>query len=118
MQANAALTGAHEMVTGDLGPLAWVLDELRKSLDGAIRALHRFVRDAELARGLDLAALDASQLRIARQQLHQAVGALEMVGQPVPRCCVPWKRSPSGLSSGRSFAVMTPPKNWSGPALP
>ena len=84
MQANAALTGAHEMVTGDLGPLAWVLDELRKSLDGAIRALHRFVRDAELARGLDLAALDASQLRIARQQLHQAVGALEMVGQPVP----------------------------------
>ena len=84
MQANAALTGTHEMVTGDLGPLAWVLDELRKSLDGAIRALHRFVRDAELARGSDLAALDASQLRIARQQLHQAVGALEMVGQPVP----------------------------------
>ena len=84
MQANAALTGTHEMVTGDLGPLAWVLDELRKSLDGAIRALHRFVRDAELASGSDLAALDASQLRIARQQLHQAVGALEMVGQPVP----------------------------------
>ena len=84
MQANAALTGAHEMVTGDLGPLAWVLDELRKSLDGAMRALHRFVRDAELARGSDLAALDASQLRIARQQLHQAVGALEMVGQSVP----------------------------------
>ena len=53
MQANAALTGTHEMVTGDLGPLAWVLDELRKTLDGAIRALHRFVRDAELARGSD-----------------------------------------------------------------
>jgi chemosensory pili system protein ChpA (sensor histidine kinase/response regulator) len=84
MQANAALTGTHEMATGDLGPLAWVLDELRKSLDGATRALQRFVRDAELARGSDLAALDASQLRIARQQLHQAVGALEMVGQPAP----------------------------------
>jgi chemosensory pili system protein ChpA (sensor histidine kinase/response regulator) len=68
----------------DLGPLAWVLDELRKSLDGATKALRRFVRDAELARGSDLAALDASQLRIARQQLHQAVGALEMVGLEVP----------------------------------
>ncbi|MEP6965544.1 MAG: Hpt domain-containing protein, partial [Polaromonas sp.] len=66
----------------DLGPLAWVLDELRKSLEGAAKALKRFVWDAEAARGSDLAALDASQLRIARQQLHQAVGALEMVGLP------------------------------------
>jgi len=68
----------------DLGPLAWVLEELRKSLDGATQALRRFVRDAELSRGLDMAALDASHLRIARQQLHQAVGALEMVGLEVP----------------------------------
>ena len=29
------------------GPLAWVLDELRKSLDGAVKAMRRFVRDAE-----------------------------------------------------------------------
>jgi hypothetical protein len=61
-----------------------VLDELRKSLDGAAKALKRFVRDAEAARGSDLAAVDASQLRIARQQLHQAVGALEMVGLAGP----------------------------------
>lgn len=66
--------------TDDLGPLAWVLDELRKSLDSATKALRRYVRDAELARGSDLAAVDAGQLRISRQQLHQAVGALEMVG--------------------------------------
>lgn len=38
-----------------LGPLASVLDELRKSLDGATKALRRFVRDAELARGSNLA---------------------------------------------------------------
>lgn len=68
----------------DLGPLAWVLDELRKSLDGANKALRRFVRDADLALGSDLAALDTSHLRIARQQLHQAEGALEMVGQGAP----------------------------------
>lgn len=84
MQENAAPTGANEPATHDLGPLAWVLEELRKSLTGATKALRRFVRDAELARGSDLAALDASQLRIARQQLHQAVGALEMVGMAVP----------------------------------
>ena len=70
--------------TTDLGPLAWVLDELRKSLDSSAKALKRFVREAEAARGSDLAALDASQLRIARQQLHQAVGALEMVGLTGP----------------------------------
>ena len=84
MQSNTVLAGDDDSATNDLGPLAWVLDELRKSLDGATKALRRFVRDAELARGADLADLDASQLRIARQQLHQAVGALEMVGMPVP----------------------------------
>ncbi len=68
----------------DLGPLAWVLDELRKSLDSAAKALRRFVRDAEIAKGSDLNAADTSQLRIARQQLHQSVGALEMVGFAAP----------------------------------
>ena len=68
----------------DLGPLAWVLDELRKSLDGAVKAMRRFVRDAEAARESDLASLDAGPLRIARQQLHQACGALEMVGMGPP----------------------------------
>ncbi|MEO7158945.1 MAG: Hpt domain-containing protein, partial [Polaromonas sp.] len=68
----------------DLGPLAWVLDELRKSLEGASKALKRFAWDADIARGSDLAAIDASQLRIARQQLHQAVGALEVVGLTQP----------------------------------
>ena len=68
----------------DLGPLAWVLDELRKSLEVANKSLKRFVRDTEAARGTDLASVDASQLRMARQQMHQAVGALEMVGLVAP----------------------------------
>ena len=86
MQSTAQNSKAAELepAVNDLGPLAWVLDELRKSLEGATKALKRFVRDAEAARGSDLAALDSSQLRIARQQLHQAVGALEMVGLPGP----------------------------------
>ena len=77
-------SGELDIAVNDLGPLAWVLDELRKSLDGAAKALKRFVREAEAAKGSDLATLDASQLRIARQQLHQAVGALEMVGLSGP----------------------------------
>lgn len=84
MQANTAATDDTVLAVQDLGPLAWVLDELRKSLDSATKAMRRFVRDAELARGSELEALDASQLRIARQQLHQAVGALEMVGLSAP----------------------------------
>ncbi len=84
MQTQTSPDAEADIAANDLGPLAWVLDELRKSLDGASKALRRFVRDAELARGSDLAELDASQLRIARQQLHQAVGALEMVGLGVP----------------------------------
>ena len=84
MQAYAAISSDPDAAVNDLGPLAWVLDELRKSLDGATKAIRRFVRDAELARGSELESLDASQLRIARQQLHQAVGALEMVGLGAP----------------------------------
>ncbi|MBI5278473.1 MAG: Hpt domain-containing protein [Burkholderiales bacterium] len=70
--------------TNDLGPLAWVLDELRKSLESASSALRRFVRDAALARGEDMSSVDTGQLRIARQHMHQAVGALEMVGMGAP----------------------------------
>ena len=66
----------------DLGPLAWVLEELRKSLDSAVKATRRFVREAEAVRDSDLAALDSSPLRMAKQQLHQSSGALEMVGMP------------------------------------
>src|SRR4051794_37339985 len=73
-----------DVATNDLGPLAWVLDELRKSFDSASSALRRFVRDTARARGTDMASVDGGHLRIARQQLHQAVGALEMVGLSAP----------------------------------
>ncbi len=68
----------------DLGPLAWVFDELRKSLDGANKSIRRFVRESEQSRRNDLDAIDPAPLRLARQQLHQAVGALEMVGMTAP----------------------------------
>ena len=81
LQARAGATAQGEQ---DLGPLAWVLDELRKSLESAAKAVSRYVRDADSARNSDLEDLDTSALRIARQQLHQASGALEMVGMNAP----------------------------------
>ena len=72
----------HSLGEHDLGPLAWVLEEVRKSLDGAIKATRLFVREAEAARDSDLAVLDSSPLRMAKQHLHQSCGALEMVGMP------------------------------------
>ena len=72
----------------DLGPLAWVIQELRKSLESAVKATRRFVHEAEEAKDSDLAALDSSPLRTAKQQLHQSSGALEMVGMPQPALLV------------------------------
>ena len=59
MQANEI---DPDVAPNDLGPLAWVLDELRKSLDSASSALRRFVRDTGLARGSDMASVDGGQL--------------------------------------------------------
>jgi chemosensory pili system protein ChpA (sensor histidine kinase/response regulator) len=65
----------------DISALAWVQDELRRSLDTAHKALRRFVKENEAAGGADLDAVDPAILRTARSQIHQGVGALELVGQ-------------------------------------
>lgn len=66
----------------DLSALAWVHGELRRSLEGAHKALRRHLKDADAVSGGDLDAVDPSVLRGARTQLHQGVGALELVGMP------------------------------------
>src|SRR5687768_16802131 len=66
----------------DLSALAWVQDELRRSLDAAHKALRRFVKEAEALSGSDVDVVDPSVLRTARTQIHQGVGALELVGLP------------------------------------
>src|SRR5437763_6721662 len=66
----------------DLSALAWVHDELRRSLDAAHKALRRFVKEAEALTGSDVDVVDPSVLRTARAQIHQGVGALELVGLP------------------------------------
>ena len=66
----------------DLSALAWVHGELRRSLETAHKALRRYLKEAEAAIGGDLDVVDPSVLRGARTQLHQGVGALELVGLP------------------------------------
>ncbi len=68
--------------TDDLSALAWVQEELRRSLDAAHKALRRFVKEAQAGAGSDVDAVDPAVLRTARQQIHQGVGALELVGLP------------------------------------
>jgi chemosensory pili system protein ChpA (sensor histidine kinase/response regulator) len=76
---NAEATGE---TTDDLSALAWVHDELRRSLDAAHKALRRFVKEAEALTGSDVDVVDPAVLRTARAQIHQGVGALELVGLP------------------------------------
>jgi chemosensory pili system protein ChpA (sensor histidine kinase/response regulator) len=66
----------------DLSALAWVHDELRRSLEAAHKSLRRHLKEAESVAGSDVDAVDPSVLRAARAQLHQSVGALELVGLP------------------------------------
>jgi chemosensory pili system protein ChpA (sensor histidine kinase/response regulator) len=63
----------------DVSALAWVLDELRRSLEAAHKALRRHLKEAASLRGSDVDAVDPAVLRNARVQLHQGVGALELV---------------------------------------
>ncbi|MFO1326968.1 MAG: Hpt domain-containing protein [Rubrivivax sp.] len=68
--------------TDDLSALAWVQNELRRSLDTAHKSLRRYLKESEVAARSDLDTVDPAGLRTARTQLHQGVGALELVGLP------------------------------------
>jgi len=82
IQSPAAHIAGNAPATEDLGPLAWVLGEIQKSLDAVGKTLRRFSRDA--ASALPGSEIDTMPVRQARQQLHQAVGALQMVGHTAP----------------------------------
>ena len=69
-------------VTDDLSALAWVLDELRKTLEAAHKSLRRYLREVVAVEGADLDDVEPAILRNARQAIHQSVGALELVNLP------------------------------------
>ena len=74
--ANAPVAG-NAPASEDLGPLAWVIGEVQKSIETAGKSLRRRAREGASEQ-------DSGPLRMARQQLHQAVGALQMVGHAAP----------------------------------
>jgi chemosensory pili system protein ChpA (sensor histidine kinase/response regulator) len=53
----------------DTGPLSWVMGELRSSLERSLESLRTFSKNPE----------DVGALRLARSDLHQAHGALQLV---------------------------------------
>jgi chemosensory pili system protein ChpA (sensor histidine kinase/response regulator) len=69
-------------VTHDLSALAWVHDELRRTLEAAHKSLRRYLKEADALGGSDVDTVDPAILRHARSQMHQGAGALELVGLP------------------------------------
>src|ERR1700709_1908168 len=68
-------------VPADLSTLAWVADELRRTLDNAHKALRRQVRETETApQGTEIDGTASAALQQARALFHQGAGALDMVG--------------------------------------
>jgi len=76
-------TTAKTVPNDDLSTLAWVADEVRRSLESAHKNLRRYLRESEAVSGSDLDGVDATTLRQVRAQIHQSVGALELVGMGV-----------------------------------
>ena len=74
---------------GDLSALAWVHDELRRTLEAAQKSLRRALRE-RAARPADAAEAEAMppSLSQARSHLHQAQGVLVMVGLPAAARCL------------------------------
>ncbi|MBA2721346.1 MAG: Hpt domain-containing protein [Methylibium sp.] len=66
----------------DVSALAWVQEELRKSLDAAHKSLRRTLKETESTYGSDLDDVEPALLRTARGHLHQGIGVLELVGLP------------------------------------
>ena len=52
--------------TDDLSSIAWVHEELRRSLEAAHKSLRRFLKDAEAVTGSDIDSVDPGVLRTAR----------------------------------------------------
>lgn len=78
----AAVTTA-EATPGDLGPLAWVMEELRRSLEAVVAVMRQSARTGPVPLGRSDLQVPVG-LEPARRHLHLSAGALEMVGCAAP----------------------------------
>jgi len=77
--AAPAVRAASTMPARDLSALAWVAPNMRAALDDAVREFGEYVADI-VANPEVIGARDTTSLRLAGQYLHQAAGALLIVG--------------------------------------
>ena len=68
----------------DRSPLAWVLEDLKKSLKFATAVVRRFAWEVKSSIGNNALEMDTSPLSQVQRQLQQGAAALDMVGQQVP----------------------------------
>ncbi|WER46732.1 Hpt domain-containing protein [Cupriavidus sp. WKF15] len=84
----------------DLSVLAWVAPSLRAALDDAATELSHYVEEVQQAPEA-LGARDTTSLRLAGQQLHQAAGAVHIVGlRGVDPYCQALRRLIESLDGG------------------
>ncbi|CAN5355438.1 hypothetical protein BH10PSE17_BH10PSE17_34200 [soil metagenome] len=84
--------------TIDIGPLSWVIEEVRASLANAVGAIKAFAANPN----------DTTQLRFARTHLHQAHGALQIVDlEGVPLITGEAERLLDQLEDGRPCDAAT-----------
>ncbi len=67
-----------DLAVKDLGPLTWVIEELRKSYDVSIKSLNRFVKETSSVQS-DLAVFDTNLLRTSKYNFHLVAGALKLL---------------------------------------
>ena len=65
----------------DLSALAWVQDELRRSMEAAHKAMRRYLKEAEALTGSDVDAVDPGVLRTARAERRCAPGTSGATGR-------------------------------------
>ncbi|MDY0330846.1 MAG: Hpt domain-containing protein [Thiomonas sp.] len=76
LASNLAVASAPET---DMGPLAWLLDQISDNLQSARTALKRAAQQQDDG-VLGSAQAEKTGLRSARTQVHQAAGAIELLG--------------------------------------
>ncbi len=85
MEQHRDSLGTEPSGDGDLTALAWVHEELRRSLDTAHKSLRRLLREVEQRSGAALMEGGSSPaVHQARTLVHQSVGVLEMIGLDAP----------------------------------
>ena len=88
----------------DLSALSWVHEELRRSVESALKSLRRCLKEIGAAAGVNIDSVDPAALHSARQHLHQAAGGVGGAGRGGGGACSAGRSHPPPLT-GRPLGV-------------